>query len=75
MTPARNGKGTPPVRGRWPDLQTIKRGHFFEVDDLAQHVNLRSAASRAGKRLKRRFSVCKEKNDGGAEVLRVYRTK
>lgn len=75
MTPTQSGKGKAPPRGRWPDFHTVKKDHFFEVADLAQHVNLRSAASRAAKRLGRTFTVRKEENSSGTEVLRVYRTK
>lgn len=63
------GKGTP-VRERWP-FSKIKAGNFFQVDDMTQWVALRTAASRAGKRLNRKFLVRKA-DFKGREVIRVY---
>jgi hypothetical protein len=67
------GAGKTPARGRWP-FADLKKGEFFEVTDLEKHVALRTAASRARKKLKRVFAVRKVKReDNGAQVLRVYR--
>jgi hypothetical protein len=59
---------------RWPFSQ-LKPGHFFECTDLSQHTAIRTAASRARKRLKRRFSVRKvtlTENRVRRQVIRVY---
>ena len=67
------GDGKTPTRGRWP-FADLKKGQFFEVADLEKHVALRTAASRARKKLKRVFAVRKVKREtDGAQVLRVFR--
>jgi hypothetical protein len=67
------GDGKTPTRGRWP-FSDLKKGQFFEVTDLEKHVALRTAASRARKKLKRVFAVRKVTSEAtGAQVLRVYR--
>ena len=67
------GDGKTPTRGRWP-FADLKKGQFFEVTDLEKHVALRTAASRARKKLKRVFAVRKVTREGdGAQVLRVFR--
>lgn len=63
------GKGTP-VRERWP-FSKLKAGRFFQVDDVTQWIAIRTAASRAGKRLGKEFSVRKAEYKGKA-VIRVY---
>lgn len=68
------GVGETPGRGRWPFEKLTKKGNFFEVTDLTKHVALRTAASRAHKKLKRAFVVRKMQREGdGVEVIRVYR--
>lgn len=73
----KTGRGSPPKK--WAFLQTLKVGHFHEVADTSKYSALRTAASRAGTRLERKFSVSKEElNGAGSEtrkVIRVYRTK
>lgn len=67
------GEGKKPIRDRWP-FATLKAKQFFEVTDLTKHVALRTAASRARKKLKRTFAVRKIKRESdGVEVIRVYR--
>lgn len=66
------GEGKPPVRERWP-FADLKKGKFFEVADVTKHVALRTAASRAKKKLNRVFAVRKVTRDDGASVIRVYR--
>lgn len=66
------GDGKTPERARWP-FADLKKGRFFEVDDLTKHVALRTAASRARKKLTRVFAVRKVTLEGGKIVIRVYR--
>jgi hypothetical protein len=66
------GEGENPGRSRWPFSQLAK-GKFFEVTDLKKHVALRTAASRARKKLRRIFAVHKVTKDDGTKVIRVYR--
>jgi frataxin-like iron-binding protein CyaY len=63
-------KGAAPSRERWP-FSKLKPGEFFQVDNMTQWIALRTAASRAGKRLNRKFSVRKDEHKG-KEVIRVY---
>lgn len=75
-TETKIGRGTPPQK--WPFFRTLKRGGFAEVADLSKYSALRTAASRAGPKLRRKFSVSKElrePNGNGEMVIRVYRTK
>jgi hypothetical protein len=74
-TETKIGRGSPPKK--WPFFQTLKVGQFAEEADVSKYSALRTAASRAGTRLERTFSVSKEKKGSGsdAEVIRVYRTK
>ena len=69
------GNGRPPEDERWP-FSTLKRGSYFQVEDLKQHTALRTAATRARKRLGKRFSVRKVTFQGadGAkrQAIRVY---
>ena len=80
----KTGRGKPPQK--WPFFQTLKVNHFAEVKDVSKYSALRTAASRAGVKLKRKFTVSKEdveENNGergeihvpAHQVLRVYRTK
>lgn len=64
------GKGDVPSKERWP-FSKLEKGNFFPVQDLTQWVAVRTAASRAGTRLKRKFSVRKV-TVKGKEVIRVY---
>lgn len=66
------GEGENPGRGRWP-FHKLAKGKFFEVTDLDKHVALRTAASRARKKLKKVFAVRKVKREDGVIVIRVYR--
>lgn len=66
------GEGKTPGRERWP-FADLAKNNFFEVTDLKKHVALRTAASRARKKLKRKFSVRKMTRDDGVEVIRVFR--
>lgn len=63
-------KGAPAPKERWP-FSRLKIGQHFQVDDLTKWIALRSAASRAGKRLNKEFSVRKVVHKG-REVIRVY---
>lgn len=67
------GEGDNPGRGRWPFFKKLAKGKYFEVTDLTRHTALRTAASRAGKKLKKTFSVRKVRRDDGVSVIRVYR--
>jgi len=76
LTPPRIRRGI--ATSKWPFFQTLKVGFFYEEPDVAKHDALRTAASRAQSRLKRKFKVRKEEVElGGAmvEVVRIYRTK
>lgn len=64
------GTGAPQQRERWP-FSKLKPGKFFQVDDMRNWIAVRTAASRAGKRLNRQFSVRKAQHKG-KEVIRVY---
>ena len=67
------GEGKKPAKDRWP-FATLKAKQFFEVTDLSRHVALRTAASRARRKLKRKFAVRKVKRESdGLEVIRVFR--
>jgi len=66
------GEGEAPGRGRWP-FERLKKGEFFEVSDLNKHVALRTAASRASKKLKKTFAVRKVTKEDNAVVIRVFR--
>lgn len=77
-TETKIGRGTPPKK--WPFFSTLKVGQFAEVTDLTKYAALRTAASRAGAKLKKKFSVSKEPLDpsgkkSDAMVLRVYRAE
>lgn len=68
------GNGAVPQLERWP-FSGLKPGHYFQCDDITKHASIRSAASRARKRLKKDFSVHKVKlmKDGAiTQVIRVY---
>lgn len=65
------GDGAPPKRERWP-FSKLKSGEYFQCDDLGQHMALRTAASRAQKRLGTRFSVRKVALRSGRQVIRVF---
>lgn len=64
------GEGEAPGRERWP-FASLKKGKYFECVNLAQHTALRTAASRASRRYKRKFSVRKLVVEGQT-VIRVY---
>lgn len=67
------GEGENPGRGRWP-FDKLKKGNFFEITDLEKHVALRTAASRAAKKLRRKFSVRKvRREEDDIMVIRVFR--
>lgn len=70
--PVTFGEGDTPGRERWP-FAKLARGKFFEVADLTKHVALRTAASRARKKLNKIFAVRKVTREDGAQVIRVYR--
>lgn len=68
------GEGTPQTKG-WP-FADLEIGKFFQISDLEQYASLRTAASRAGKKLTRRFAVRKTElkvRGKPRTVLRVYR--
>lgn len=69
-------KGTIAQTERWP-FASLKRGSYFQVDDLSLHTAVRSAATRAKRRYpQKNFSVRKVtvmKNGAPQRVLRVYR--
>lgn len=65
------GEGKVPVKERWPFAE-LKKGKFFECTDLTKHTALRTAASRARKKLNKTFAVRKVANEKGALVIRVY---
>lgn len=66
------GEGKTPVKARWPFAE-LKKGKFFEVHDVTKHIALRTAASRARKKLSRTFAVRKVTREDGEVVIRVYR--
>lgn len=66
------GEGEAPGRERWPFSTLKRKGLYFECENLSQHTALRTAASRASKRYKRKFSVRKVMNERGIPVIRVY---
>lgn len=66
------GQGKTPVRDRWP-FAKLKKKQFFEVTDLTKHVALRTAASRARKKLNKVFAVRKVIREDKVQVIRVYR--
>lgn len=71
------GEGKVPGRGeRWP-FSTLKRGKYFECADLTLYTAIRTAASRAQKKLKRKFTVRKlrvpVKEGEPHTVIRVFR--
>lgn len=66
------GNGAVPQVERWP-FSTLKRGQYFQCDDITQHTAIRAAATRARKRLNKTFSVHKVKVKEGAEIRRVIR--
>lgn len=66
------GEGKTPVRDRWPFAE-LKKKQFFEVADLTKHIALRTAASRARKKLNKVFNVRKVTREDGVAVIRVYR--
>lgn len=66
------GEGENPGRGRWP-FEKLAKGKYFQVDDVTKHVALRTAASRARKKLKKVFAVRKVSLEDGKTVIRVYR--
>jgi hypothetical protein len=71
------GNGSPPDVERWP-FSELKRGKYFEVTDLKQHTAVRTASTRAKKKLGKKFSVRKVTltEDGVArQVIRVYLEK
>lgn len=75
---SRTGRGSPPQK--YGFFRTLKVGHYHEVSDLSKYSALRTAASRANKQLKRKFTVSKEIDNGERgeverTVIRVYRTK
>lgn len=77
-TETKIGRGTPPTK--WPFFRTLKVGQFAEETDATKYSALRTAASRAGAKLKRKFTVSKEVDNGERgeierTVIRVYRTK
>lgn len=60
---------------KWPFFEKLKVGFFYEEIDVTKHDALRTAASRAGTTMKRKFKVRKEEHPMGVEVIRVYRMK
>lgn len=70
--------GVAPTAERWP-FSTLKRGQYFQCDDLTKHTAIRAAATRASKRLNKKFSVSKVKikqKDGQVlQVIRAYLSK
>ena len=74
MRRAQTKSGKAPPRGKWPLFHSLRKGKYFEIHDLTAHTALRAKATRMSRQLKRRFSVRKEANGSGKEVIRVYRT-
>ena len=77
MTPPRIRRGTT-TASKWPFFETLKVGFYYEEPDLSKHAALRTAASRQGQVLKKRFRVRKEMTEAArgrpsVEVIRVYR--
>lgn len=71
------GEGQAPGKERWP-FSTLRRGKYFECADVKLHTALRTAASRAQKRLKKKFTVRKMQVPNGTAgnlktVIRVFR--
>jgi hypothetical protein len=68
------GNGRSRVPERWP-FSKLTRGHYFQCDDLTQHTALRTAATRARKKLGKKFSVRKVTIVSGGvkkQAIRVY---
>lgn len=62
-----------PGKSKYP-FDKLRVGGAFKTDDLSKYQMLRSAASRAGKALKRKFSVRKftdKDKKSGAEVEKI----
>lgn len=72
--PVTIGTGEAPARKTWP-FERLKKGQYFQCDDLERWIALRTSASRAGKKLGKRFKVRKVEIGKGStrrEVIRVY---
>lgn len=69
------GEGRVPGKERWP-FSALKRGKYFECEDVNLHTAIRTAASRAQKRLGKKFTVRKMRVPSGASgektVIRVF---
>lgn len=65
------GDGTAPRRERWP-FGSLKPGKYFQCADVTQHTAIRTAASRAQKKYRCRFSVRKVRLSTGKFVIRVF---
>lgn len=68
-----------PGKSKYP-FDKLQVGGAFKTDDLTKYQMLRSAASRAGKALKRKFSVRKieeldRKSGSEVEKIAVVRVK
>lgn len=67
------------VRGKSKyNFEVLKVGGALKTTDLKQYQQLRSAATRQGRKLKRKFSVRKiTEKEGGKDVVKiaVIRTK
>lgn len=68
------GDGTAPRREKWP-FAKLKPGNYFECPDLEEHTAIRTAASRAQKKYRCRFSVHKVRVAPGNYVIRVFMQK
>lgn len=66
------GAGAVPAKERWPFAQ-LKAGKYFQCDDVSQHTAIRTAASRAQKKLGKKFSVRKLSVGEGKEARAVIR--
>lgn len=77
MTSTKIQSGSP--SGKWSVLDTLESGQFYEDENVDNYSALRTAATRAKKRLGRLFRVQKETlkkgKTGQRTVVRVYRTK
>jgi len=64
----------PPPREKWP-FRLLDVGQGFETTELGYHMALRSAATRYGKKLRRKFSVRKMLNVENELVIAVFRER
>jgi hypothetical protein len=64
------GEGRAPGKERWP-FSELKRGKYFQCEDVSLHTAIRTAASRAQKRLNKKFTVRKMQVPDGPGVFKT----